>query len=155
MSVLVSNKQIGFDYQILEEFVAGLVLTGQEVKSIKTGHLSLKGSFISVKNSEAWLKKMHIPAYPKASLASLKNYNTERDRKLLLTKKEIAYLANKTDQKGLTIVPISVYTTRRLIKVKIALVKGKRKFDKREDMKRRDVKRTILRKLKNFSLGKR
>lgn len=150
MSVLVKNKQIGFNFQILEEFMAGLVLTGAEVKAVKNGHLSLKGSFVSIKNGQAWLKKAHISPYAKASIASLKNYNPEKDRKLLLTKKEIAYLSNKTNQKGLTIVPISVYTTRRLIKVKIALVKGKKKFDKREDIKKKDIKRKILQKLKNF-----
>ncbi|MDP2812102.1 MAG: SsrA-binding protein SmpB [bacterium] len=150
MSTLVRNKDAGFNFKIIEEIEAGFVLTGQEVKSLKSGHGSLKGSFISIKNGEAWIKKMYIPPYKKASTASLKAYNPDKDRKLLLAKKKIAYLANKTSEKGLTIIPISVYTTRRLIKVKIALVSGKKKFDKREDIKRRDVKRDILRKLKSY-----
>lgn len=150
MSILAKNKEAGFNFKTVEEFEAGLMLSGQEVKSAKTGHLSLKGSFVSIKNGQAYLKKAHIPAYSKANAASLTNYNPEHDRKLLLNKKEIAYLSNKTNEKGLTIIPISVYTTRRLIKVKIALVKGKKKFDKREDIKKRDIKRNILRKLKNF-----
>ncbi len=150
MSTLVRNKDAGFNFKIIEEIEAGFVLTGQEVKSLKSGHGSLKGSFISIKNSEAWIKKMYIPPYKKASAGSLKAYNPDKDRKLLLAKKQIAYLANKTNEKGLTIIPISVYTTRRLIKVKIALVSGKKKFDKREDIKRRDVKRDILRKLKSY-----
>jgi len=150
MAEIARNKQIGFDYKVVEEFEAGLILSGQEVKSIKTHHISLKGAFVSIRRGEAWLKKMHIPTYSKASAQSLKNYNPDHDRKLLLGKREIAYLSNKTNEKGLTIVPISVYTTRRLIKVKIALVKGKKKFDKRESIKKKDIQRNILRKLKNF-----
>jgi SsrA-binding protein len=150
MPTVAHNKQIGHNFKILEEFEAGLALNGAEVKSIKTGHISLKGAFVSLKNGQAYIKKMHIPIYSKASLQSKQNYHTDADRRLLLTKKEIAYLSNKTNEKGLTIVPISVYTTRRLIKVKIALVKGKKKFDKREDIKRKDINRSILRKLKSF-----
>lgn len=150
MAVIVKNKQAGFEYKLVEEFEAGLVLTGQEVKSIKSHHISLKGAFVSIKNGQAWLKKMHIPPYSKASTQSLNNYNPDHDRKLLLSKREISYLSSKTNEKGLTIIPISVYTTRRLIKVKIALVKGKKKFDKRETIKKRDVQRNIMRKLKNF-----
>ncbi len=150
MGNLAYNKEIGFSFKMIEEFEAGLVLTGQEVKSLKSGHASLKGSFVSIKNGQAWLKKMHIPPYSKASVQSLKNYNPDRDRKLLLSKKEIIYLAHKTDEKGLTIIPISVYTTRRLIKVKIALVKGKKQFDKRADIKKRDIGRELARKIKNF-----
>ena len=150
MSTIAKNKDINRSFRILEEFEAGLVLTGAEVKSIKTGHISLKGTFISIKNGQSYIKKMHIPIYSKASIQSTKNYNPDADRRLLLTKKEIHYLSTKTNEKGLTIMPISVYTTRRLIKVKIALVKGKKKFDKREDIKKRDIDRSILQKLKNF-----
>lgn len=150
MSTLVRNKDAGFNFKIIEEIEAGFVLTGQEVKSLKSGLGSLKGSFISIKDGEALIKKMFIPAYKKASLSSLKGYNPDKDRKLLLNKKQIAYLANKTDEKGLTIIPLSVYTTRRLIKVKIALVSGKKKFDKREDMRKRDIKLDIARKLKSY-----
>ena len=150
MSILARNKDVNFNFKITEEFEAGLVLTGQEVKAIKTGHVSMKGSFVSIKNGRALLKKMYIPPYSKASMQSLQNYDPDADRKLLLTKKQINYLSTRTNEKGLTIIPISVYTTRRLIKVKIALVKGKKKFDKRETIKQRDVKRNIMRKLKNF-----
>ncbi|PIN97500.1 MAG: SsrA-binding protein [Nitrosopumilus sp. CG10_big_fil_rev_8_21_14_0_10_33_7] len=150
MPTIATNKELNHNFKILEEFEAGLVLTGAEVKSIKTRHISLKGAFISIKNGQAYIKKMHIPIYSKASIQSSHNYQSDADRRILLTKKEIIYLSNKTNEKGLTIMPVSVYTTRRLIKVKIALVKGKRKFDKREDIKRRDIKRNILRKLKSF-----
>ncbi len=149
MSTLYYNKTATYNFKIEEEFEAGLVLTGQEVKSVKAKHLSLKGAFVSIKDGQAWLKKMHISPYSKAGIG-LKNYNPEQDRRLLLKKKEIIYLSNKTNEKGLTIVPISVYTSRRLIKVKIALVKGKKKFDKRETIKKREVGRTIARKLKSF-----
>ncbi len=150
MATLIRNKQISHDYKILEEFEAGFVLNGQEVKTIKSGLGSLRGAFLSIKDSSAYIKKMHIPIYSKASTQSKQNYNPDRDRRILLNKKEINYLIGKTNQKGLTIVPISVYTTRRLIKVKIALVKGKKKFDKRETIKQRDTQRRILRKLKDF-----
>lgn len=150
MSVLGKNKKINYDFQIIEEFEAGLKLLGSEVKSVKLGNLSLKGAFVSIKNGQAWLKNMHISPYNKANLQSLKNYNPDQDRKLLLKKQEIAYLSSKTHGAGLTIVPISVYTTRRLIKVRIALVKGKKKFDKRQDIKKRDTQRNIAQKLKTF-----
>jgi len=150
MPTIARNKQIGHNFKILEEFEAGLALTGAEVKSIKTGHISLKGSFISIKDGQPYIKKLYIPIYSKASLQSTQNYNADADRRLLLTKKEIVYLSSKTNEKGLTIMPISVYTTRRLIKVKVALVKGKKKFDKREDIKRKDINRNILQKLKSF-----
>jgi SsrA-binding protein len=149
MSNLAHNKKATFDYQILEEFEAGLVLTGAEVKSAKLGHISLQGSFVSIRKGEAWLKKIHISPYKKAKLAQ-KNYDPEHDRKLLLKNKEIDYLIGKTKEKGLTIIPISVYTTRRLVKVKIALVRGKKKFDKRQAIKNRDNTREIARKLKNY-----
>ena len=149
MSILAHNKKATFDYQILEDFEAGLVLNGAEVKSAKLGHISLQGSFVSIKKGEVWLKKIHISSYKKAKLTQ-KNYDPERDRKLLLKNKEIDYLIGKTKEKGLTIIPISVYTTRRLVKVKIALVKGKKKFDKRQAIKKRDTVREIARKLKNY-----
>ena len=149
MSIIYRNKSAGHNFKIDQEYEAGLVLTGQEVKSVKAKHLSLKGAFVSIKNGQALLKKMHITPYSKAGIG-LKNYNPEQDRKLLLKKKEIRYLSSKTNEKGLTIIPLSVYTSRRLIKVKIALVKGKKKFDKRETIKKREVGRTIARKLKTF-----
>ena len=149
MSTLYRNKTATYNFKIEQEFEAGLVLTGQEVKSVKAKHLSLKGAFVSIKDGQAWLKKMHITPYSKASVG-LKNYNPDQDRILLLKKKEIIYLSSKTNEKGLTIIPVSVYTSRRLIKVKIALVKGKKKFDKRETIKKREVGRTIARKLKSF-----
>jgi len=148
MPILAKNKDLNFSFKILDEFEAGLVLSGQEVRAAKQGLLSLKGAFVSIKNGQAWLKNMHISAYDKAS-HDLKNYNPDRERKLLLHQKEIQYLAGKTQAEGLTIMPISLYTTRRLVKVKVALVKGKKKFDKRADIKKREIDRRIAQKLKS------
>lgn len=147
MPNLADNKQGLYDYQILEEFEAGLLLSGPEVKAAKMGHISLKGSFVSIKNGQANLKNMHISSYKKAKL-SQKDYQPEHDRHLLLKKREIDYLLGKSKEKALTIIPISVYTTRRLVKVKIALAKGKKKIDKRQALKNRDISREIARKLK-------
>ncbi len=149
MSTLIKNKKAYYDYNILEEFEAGLVLSGAEVKAIKLGHLSIKGAFISLKGKKVLLKNMHVSRYKLAGQKQ-KAYNPDQDRELLLKKKEIQYLHGKMTMKGLTIIPISVYTTRRLIKVKIALVKGKKKFDKREAMKKKDIQRNLKQKLKNY-----
>ena len=130
MSTLIKNKKAYYDYNILEEFEAGLVLSGAEVKSIKLGHLSIKGAFISLKEKKILLKNMHVSRYKLAG-EKQKSYNPDQDRELLLKKKERQYLQGKMTMKGLTIIPLSVYTTRRLIKVKIALVKGKKKFEKK------------------------
>ena len=149
MPTIARNKQIGHNFKILEEFEAGLALTGAEVKAAKLSQINLRGSFVSIQAGEAWIKNMHISPYKKAGL-NQKNYNPEQDRKLLLKNKELDYLIGKTKERGLTIIPISVYTTRRLVKVKIALVKGKKKHDKRQVMKKRDIDREIARKLKNY-----
>lgn len=148
MSTLARNKEAGYNFKIVEEYEAGLELTGHEVKSIKSSHLSLKGAFVSIKDGQAWLKNLYVSPYKKAAKHMQKSA-PDRIRRLLLNKKEITYLSNKTKEKGLTIIPISVYTTRRLVKVKIALVKGKKKFDKREDIKKRDVDRAIAQKMKS------
>jgi len=148
MSTLAKNKRATYDYNIIKEFEAGLVLSGAEVKSVKLGHLSMKGSFISIKEKKVIIKNMYISKY-KPSGDKQKSYNPNKDREILLNTKEILYLKGKMTKNGLTIIPISVYTTRRLIKVKIALVKGKKKFDKREAIKNKDIKMNIARKLKD------
>ena len=108
----------------------------------------MKGSFISIKEKKVIIKNMYISKY-QPSGDKQKSYNPNKDREILLNTKEIQYLKGKMTKNGLTIIPISVYTTRRLIKVKIALVKGKKKFDKREAIKNKDIKMNIARKLKN------
>ena len=147
MPQITTNKKIHHDYQILEKWEAGLKLTGNEVKSIKKGQIDLKGSYISIKiNSqtrrpEAWLIGAHIPKYAKSGY-SQKDYSPLHDRKILLNQKEINSLVGKLKQKGLTLLPLSVYTTsHRLIKITIVLGKGKKKYDKRESIKKRDFER--------------
>jgi SsrA-binding protein len=136
MNVLTQNKKAYFDYQILEKFEAGVVLIGQEVKSMKNGKASLKGAYVVPKDNELYLIGCHVPAYqPKNAV----DYDPERSRKLLLTKKEICLLIEKTKEKGLTLIPLRVYTKKSLVKVEIGVAKGKRKFDKRQLIKKRDI----------------
>jgi len=150
---IAQNKKAFHDYKILEKWQAGLKLTGSEVKSVKMGRIDLKGSFVSIKynahtkHPEAWLEGVHIAKYLKSGY-SQKDYDPSRNRKLLLSRKELNSITGNLKQKGLTIVPILVYTSQRLVKVEIALAQGKKKFDKREALKKRDFERTKLRLLK-------
>jgi len=146
MPTLATNPRAKYDYHILETFEAGLVLAGHEVKAIKTGHLSLKGSYVTIKNEEAWLINAQIPPYqPKNTPA---DYQPDRTRKLLLNKREIRSLIGQIKQKGLTLVPLRVYTKKGKIKLGFALGRGKREFDKREKIIKREVKRRIDRALR-------
>jgi SsrA-binding protein len=147
MATLAFNKRSGFDYQLMDRYEAGIVLTGPEVKSIKTGHISLKGSFVTLKGGELYLTNANIPPYIHAGI--LKNYDPTRPRKLLLKKSEIKSLIGKVRISGLTLVPIRVYTKKRLIKLEFAVAKGKKKYDKRESIKKRDAERKIKQELKN------
>lgn len=146
-NILTQNRESLFSYEILEHIQAGLVLTGPEVKAAKGGQISLKGSYASIVNNEAWLTNCYIGPYQPAKNQQT-GYDPLRRRKLLLNKKEISSLIGKNKQKGLTIIPISVYTIKRLIKVDLALAKGKSKIDKRESIKKREVNRQIQRTLK-------
>ncbi len=137
----IENKKAYFDYEILETFEAGIILLGQEVKSIKTGHISLVSSYVTLKNSEAWLVNAHIPPYKMAG--PLPSYDQTRSRKLLLNKKELSLLIGKIKQKGLTLVPLKVYTKNGLIKLEFGLARGKRKYEKREKIKEREIKRKV------------
>ncbi|EKE10738.1 MAG: SsrA RNA (tmRNA)-binding protein [uncultured bacterium] len=146
MGILAINKRANFDYAILEKYEAGLVLSGQEVKSIRLGHISLKESFVTIKGSELYLTNAHITPYKYAGI--IKNYDPTQPRKLLLKKSEINHLTGKVRIQGLTLVPIRVYTRRRLIKLEFGLGKGKKKFDKREDIAKREDNRKIQRELR-------
>ncbi len=145
MPTYASNKKATFDYEILEKFEAGLELTGPEVKSIRNGSLNLKGAFITFLHDEAYLTNAHIGKYKNATIL---NYDPERSRKLLLNKKELTYLQAKKHVAGLTIVPLSVYNSGRLIKLKIAVAKGKKQHDKRHAIKEREAKRDMRRTMK-------
>ena len=143
MANYAENRKARFNYEILEKYETGIELLGTEVKSVRGGQMSLEGAFVIVRGGEAFLINANIPPYQPKNAE--KDYDPLRNRKLLLTKKEITELADSEKNKSLTIVPISVYNKGRKIKVEIALVKGKKKFDKRETLKKRDTEREIRR----------
>jgi SsrA-binding protein len=143
MTTLAENKKAHFSYQILEKFEAGVSLIGQEVKSLKTRGVNLAGTYVVIKQEEAfWLGAKIHPYQPKNAPS---DYNPERSRKLLLKKSEIKYLIGKAKQKGLTLIPLKVYTKRGKIKLEFGLAKGRKKFDKRELIKKRETEREIRR----------
>lgn len=144
---LIRNRKAQIQYAPLESFSAGIELLGQEVKALRDGLGSLEGARVVVRGGEAFVVGMTIPPYQPANAP--KGYDPERARRLLLTKKEIAELATAESKKGLTIVPLEVYTNRGLVKVRIAIVRGKGKADRREDLKKRDALRETGRVLKN------
>ena len=146
--IIAANKAGLFNYEVIQTYQAGLVLSGPEVKAAKLGQMSLKGSYVTIDPSgEAWLLKSYIAPYKPASGVQAK-YDPSDKRKLLLHKKEISSLIGKIKQKGLTIIPINVYTKKGLIKTDIALARGKTKIDKREAIKKREVQRQIRQKLR-------
>ena len=136
MGILATNKRANFDYAILENYEAGLELFGHEVKSMKTKHVSLKESFVTIHGTELYLTNAHVPPYIHAGI--INNYNPTRPRKLLLKKSEIKHLIGKARTQGLTLVPIKLYTKRRLIKLEFGLGKGKKEYDKRDKIKKRE-----------------
>jgi SsrA-binding protein len=146
MANYAENRKARFDYEMLSKYETGIELLGTEVKSVRGGQMSLEGAFIIIRGGEAFLINSSIPPYQVKNAP--KDYDPLRNRKILLTKKEIAELAGSEKSKSLTIVPISVYNKNRKIKVAIALVKGKKKFDKRETLKKRDTDRELRREYK-------
>ncbi len=145
----IFNRRANYDYEILEKFEGGLVLKGYEVKAIKTGKASLKGAYVVVQNNEVFLINAHISPYQKANTPD--NYQPDQTRKILLHKSEIKSLIGKTRQKGLTLVPIKMYTKKGRIKLQFGLGKGKRKFDKREAVAKKEAKRRIERAMREKS----
>ncbi|OGY88965.1 MAG: SsrA-binding protein [Candidatus Komeilibacteria bacterium RIFCSPLOWO2_01_FULL_52_15] len=139
---LARNKKAYFNYQVLETFEAGIVLSGAEVKAAKEGRVTLDGAYVRIQGGEAWLINATIARYSKSG-ADQSNYVPDRNRKLLLTKREIEKIAGSLGQNGLTVVPLSVYSSRRLVKIKIALARGKRTIDKREAIKEKDYRRRL------------
>ncbi|OGI67120.1 SsrA-binding protein [Candidatus Nomurabacteria bacterium RIFCSPHIGHO2_01_FULL_41_91] len=146
MAHYAENRKARFNYEILEKYETGIELLGTEVKSVRGGQMSLEGAFVIIRGGEAFLINANIPPFQPKNAP--KNYDPLRNRKLLLTKKEIAELAGSEKNKSLTIVPISVYNKNRKIKVEIALVKGKKKLDKRETIKKRETDRELRREYK-------
>lgn len=146
MSILLENRKVFFDYEILEKFEAGLALAGWEVKSLKNKRGNLAGSRALVRGGEVFLVGLEIPPYQPENIP--KGFEKERTIKLLLRKKEINYLAGKLNQKGLTMAPTKLYDKNGKVKIELALVRGKKKFEKREKIKKRETKREIERTLK-------
>jgi SsrA-binding protein len=147
MTTFLKNKKATFNYEVLDKFEAGIVLHGFEVKSLKTARGgSLDGSHVSIRGGEAFLLGAHIPPYQPGN--TQKDYDSRRPRKLLLKAKELNELIGIAKTKGLTLIPLSMYNAGRNVKVSLAVVRGKKKYDKREAIKKRDVERDIAREYK-------
>lgn len=146
--VLADNRQARHLYHILETYEAGIELLGTEVKSIRQGRVNLKDGFTVIRHGEAWLQNIHIS--PCTTTTQVFNHDPRRERKLLLHKQEINKLIGQVEQKGLTLVPLKLYLKKGWVKVSIALAKGKKLHDKREDLKQKDAKRDMERAMKNY-----
>lgn len=143
MADLVDNSKIHFNYEVLEKYEAGIELLGFEVKSLKSKRGSLDGAYVIIRGGEAYVMNLFIPPYQEHNTP--KGYEPRRNRRLLLTKKDIRALADMEASRGLTIVPISIYNKSNLIKVSVAVVRGKKKYDKRETTKKRETDRAVRR----------
>ena len=143
----IINKRAKFDYFIEDEYEAGIVLTGTEIKSVRNGHCNIKDCYGIVKNNEIFLLNMFIGQYKEGNIF---NHSETRSRKLLLHKKEIKKIADLIELKGLTLVPLKLYFKDNKLKVLLGVCRGKKTFDKRETMKERDIKREVTKNLKNF-----
>lgn len=142
IKLVARNKKARFNYELGDRFEAGLVLTGTEVKSLRLGKASLTEAYARIKNGEGWLMGCQIQAYP---FASYDNHEPTRPRKLLLHKRELRRLAAKVDQQGYSLIPLALYFKRGRAKVEVALAKGKKRYDKRAALKKRDQEREIAR----------
>ncbi|WP_033543534.1 SsrA-binding protein SmpB [Planococcus sp. CAU13] len=143
--VIAQNKKAGFDYFIEETMEAGIVLQGTEIKSARNGKVQLKDAFVRIRGGEAWISNMHISPYEQGNIF---NHDPTRSRKLLLHKKQIRELESHAKEQGVTIVPLKMYLKDGFAKVLIGVGKGKKNYDKREDLKRKDAKREIDRAMK-------
>ena len=142
-TINIKNRKATFDYEIIETFTAGIVLTGTEIKSIRQGKCGLTDTYCMVINGEIWVKNMYIAEY---SYGSYNNHTTHRDRKLLLNRKELRKLQNKLKERGLTIVPVMLFVNPKgLAKLQISLARGKKFYDKRDSIKEKDSRRDMER----------
>ncbi len=146
MKIIHQNKKAKFDYEILNEFKAGIMLLGSEIKSIRKGDVNLKGSYVSIHDSKAILKGAHISRY---SYDSNPDYDPFRDRELLLNKSELHKITNHLNTQGVTVIPLAVVLDGKYAKIKIGVGRGKKKHDKRDSIKSRETKRQIDRAIKN------
>lgn len=146
-TIYAKNKKAFHDYFVIDTYEAGLVLNGDEVKSIKANQVNLRGSFIDIFEEEAYLNEAHVSHY---QFSSRKEFNPTRKRKLILHKKEIYKIAQIISEKGVTAVPLELYSKKGLIKLKFGICKGKKLYDKRDDLKKRSQELEIKRQLKRF-----
>ena len=145
-NINIKNRRATFDYEIVETFTAGIVLTGKEIKSIRLGKASLVDTFCYIENGEVWLKNMYVAEY---FFGSYNNHNVRRDRKLLLNKKEIAEMHKYNQQSGFSLIPLRVFISEKgLAKVVVAIAKGKKENDKRQSIKEKEDKRMLARLMK-------
>lgn len=142
----IKNKKAYFDYEILEEIEAGIVLTGTEIKSVRKSNVNLKDSYAVIRNGEVYLLNMHISEYKEGNIF---NHDEKRTRKLLLHKKEILKLRDKIELNGNTLIPLKLYFKGNKVKILLGLAKGKKTYDKRESIKERDIARKIKKEMKN------
>lgn len=147
MKIIATNKSASFEYFIEEKYEAGIVLEGNEIKSLRSGSVNMNDSFCQIYGGEAVVKNMHVALYDKSDAFSTKN--TRRDRKLLLHKSEIGKIAGKINRQGYTLVPLKLYFKDSLVKIEVALCKGKHTYDKKQAIAERDVKRSTDREIKN------
>ncbi len=143
----IQNRKVNFDYEIIDTFEAGIVLTGTEIKSIRLGKCNLKDSYAIIKNNEIFILNMHISQYEQGNRF---NHEETRTRKLLMHKKEILKLRDKLEIDGFTLVPIKLYFKGSKAKLLIGLAKGKKNYDKRESIKKKDIERQLAKDLKNY-----
>lgn len=143
----ILNKKVNFDYEIIDTFETGIVLTGTEIKSIRLGKCNLKDSYAIIKNNEIFILNMHISQYEQGNRF---NHEETRTRKLLMHKKEILKLRDKLEIEGFTLVPIKLYFKGNKAKLLIGLAKGKKNYDKRESIKKKDIERQMAKDLKNY-----
>ncbi len=146
MKIIATNKSAPFEYFIGDKYEAGIVLEGAEVKSLRAGHVSLGESFCEIRGGEIFIKNMHIALYDKSGAFSTRD--SRKDRKLLLHRIEIAKIAGKVNERGFTLVPLRIYFKDALVKIEIALCKGKHTYDKKQAIKERDQKRAMDREAK-------
>lgn len=143
MKTIAENNRARFEYELLDTYEAGIVLTGDEIKSVRGGHFSIVDCYVFIKNDECFLRNSYIKEYDNSFSAGRNQDNTRKDRKLLLHKQEIEKLKKKVELDGLSIVPIKAYFVGSNVKVEIALARGKKLYDKRETIKKRDEERKI------------
>lgn len=143
--LITSNRKVRFEYEVVSTLECGIVLTGTEVKSLRTGRCSLQDSYAAIEENNLILYNMHINEYEHGNR---ENHKPKRDRKLLVHERELNKLRNSVNEKGMTLVPLSIYFSGHLVKVELALVRAKRKYDKRETTKKRETEREIRRKFK-------